>query len=106
MNDSIIIKEGDYGISIHFELIRRNSSGDYEAIDITGYTPYMIIYKSSTQYSEILCSVDDSANGKITCELDADDIPSVGRYNCEIELRGTNYKESSKTFNLLVMESA
>jgi len=100
----IYIPKGDKGYNIHFTV--RDANGD--AFAITAYTVTLKVWKP--EYPETLllsgvCVIEDGAAGTCRYAVAATNFDTVGKYKAELEFTASGVIQSTRSFDLEVIES-
>jgi len=100
----IYIPSSDKGFNLGFTL--KNADGS--AYNLTGYTIKLKVWRPGQPGLLLLngsCDIDSAVDGTCHYEITASDFTSVGIFKAELELTKAGVIESTKTFDIEIMES-
>lgn len=100
----LYIPKGDKGYRIHFTV--RDDNGD--VFVITSYTITLKVWKPNYPETLLLsgaCVIESGVAGTCYYAVAATNFDTVGKFKAELELTATGIIESSRSFDLEVVES-
>ena len=98
------VKKGDYGFIIPGRVVK----ADFTAFNLTGYTVKLKVWTKGnpTPLWTLDGNVTDAAAGKVEFLVAITHFTQTGRFIGEIELIRAGHVESTRSFNVTVLESA
>jgi len=98
------VKKGDYGFIIPCRVVK----ADFTAFNLSGYTVKLKVWTKGnpTPLWTLSGNVTDNVGGKVEFLVGITHFTQAGGFVGEIELTRAGHIESTKSFNVIVLESA